>query len=706
MFNINLNNLRGKKAPASMEIGLSPESDLNILLYECEKHLKNYNEERIKKAFLMCLEAHKNKLRKSGLPYYTHPLQVARIVINEIPLDDISIISALLHDVLDEGEKFSITDIEIEFGKDVANIVEGIFKIGHIESKNIDSISQIENYRKLLLSLFRDVRIILIKLADRLHNMRTVEHLPESSRLKLARETLDVYAPFANRFGLRNIKWELEDLAFKEINRNAYDEIKTSLKSTREEREDYIKNFIAPIEEKLKNDDLLKRLKVKYFIEGRPKHLYSIFNKMKARNKSIDELYDLFAVRIILEIDDPNICFYCYGLIASIYPPVPETFKDYIHSSKRNGYQSIHTAVVGFKKKIVEVQIRTKTMHEFAEEGFAAHFRYKSGKLDPNSILERKQINDWITAVREIFENAGLNTSEELLDSVKKNLLFDEIYVYTPKNEFRTLPKDSTPLDFAFDIHSEIGYHYVGAKVNSRIAPIDYRLQSGDQVEILTSKNQTPKAEWLKFVVTSKSKAAINKYIKEEERILEQKGSEIWEAKCKEFDINVNESNFDTLIKSLKFKERKDFFIALSTSKFDIRKAFEFIKYKIDNGLEQSNNQEKVNDKFNDIDRKILEKVKNLNDESFTELENGKVITFIKITAKDRAKILDSINAALISTKDIGLLSIKFKNEENNFIELIKLRLANKEVVDQLLENLFVVKGVIKVEFFKNIIEE
>lgn len=706
MFNINLNNFIGKKTPATMEVGSSPENDLAILLYECSKHLKNYSEEKIKKAFLMCYEAHKNKLRKSGLPYYTHPLQVARIVINEIPLDDISIISALLHDVLDEGEKFTINDIEIEFGKDVANIVEGIFKIGHIESKNIDSVSQIENYRKLLLSLFKDIRIILIKLADRLHNMRTVEFLSESSRLKLARETLDVYAPFANRFGLRNIKWELEDLSFKEINRNAYDEIKSSLKSTREEREDYIQNFIAPIQEKLKNDELLKRLKVKFYIEGRPKHLYSIFNKMKARNKSIEELYDLFAVRIILEIDDPNICFYCYGLIASIYPPVPETFKDYINSSKRNGYQSIHTAVVGLNKKIVEVQLRTKNMHEFAEEGFAAHFRYKSGKLDPNSILEKKQINDWITAVREIFENAGLNTSEELMDSVKKNLLFDEIYVYTPKNEFRTLPKDSTPLDFAFDIHSEIGYHYVGAKVNSRITPIDYKLQSGDQVEILTSKNQTPKTDWLKFVVTSKAKAAINKYLKEEERNHEQHGIKIWEEKCKEYNIIVTEDNLDILINNLKFKEKKDFFIALSTAKFDISKAFEFIRYKLDNGLKNSENLDKVSDKFNDINRKIREKVYNLNDSSFTELENGKIVTFIKITAKDRPKILDSINAALVSTKNIGLLSIKFENEDNNFIEIIKVRFADKNVVDQLLENIFVVKGIIKVEFFKNIIEE
>lgn len=702
MFHINLNTIKSKKAPTTMEIGKDPNNDLDILLYECSKYLKNYNEDKIKKAYLLCHEAHKNKLRKSGLPYYTHPLQVALIVIKEIPLDDISIISALLHDVLDEGEKVTINDIEIEFGKDVATIVEGIFKIAHIESKDIDSTSQIENYRKLLLSLFKDIRIILIKLADRLHNMRTIEFLPETSRLKLAKETLDVYLPFANRFGLRNIKWELEDLSFKEINRNAYDEISAALKDTKEERKQYIKNFIQPIEEKLNSDEFLKKLKTKFTIEGRAKNIYSIFNKMKARKKTIDELYDLFAVRIIIDTNDANLCFYYYGIIASIYPPVPETFKDYINSPKRNGYQSIHTAVVGLNKKIVEVQLRTKTMHQFAEEGFAAHFRYKGVAVDPNSILERKQINDWITSVREIFENVGQNTNEELIDSVKKNLFFDEIYVYTPKNEFRTLPKDSTPLDFAFDIHSEIGYHYVGAKVNSKIVPIDYKLESGDQVEILTSKNQTPKLEWLKYAVTSKAKENINKYIKEEEKILETKGAKIWKEKCQTSKINIDNEKFELLIHNLKFKDKKDFFIALSTTKLDINKAFEFIKYQLDNGLNKIENHEK------NIDNKIKnsDKIFNLNDQCFTPTHDNKVTTYIKITAKDVHEIIDSINAALISTKNIGLLYIQFKTEENYFVEIIKLRLKDKNTVEPLLENLFVVKGVIKVEFFKNIIEE
>jgi len=707
MFNFKLNNFLGKKNPKDFVIGKDTQMDLQFLLAECKVHLKNYDEGKIKKAFMLCLDAHENKLRKSGKPYYTHPLEVARIVIHEIPLDDVSIISALLHDVLDEGEKLTINDIQIEFGDDVTGIVEGIYKIGHIENKTIDNIQQIDNYRKLLLSLFKDIRIILIKLADRLHNMRTLDYLPEYNRLKLARETLDIYAPFANRFGLRNIKWELEDLSFRQLNRTAYDEIKLALKSTREEREEYIKNFIAPIEEKIIHDELLKKQKVKYYVEGRPKHLYSIYNKMKVRNKSINELYDLFAVRLILDTNDPNLCFYVYGLVASIFQPVPDTFKDYINNSKRNGYQSIHTAVVGLGKKIVEVQIRTKEMHEFAEDGFAAHFRYKSGKIDPNSILERKQINDWITAVREIFENAGLNTSEELIENVKKNLFFDEIYVYTPKNEFRTLPKDSTPLDFAFDIHTEIGYRYVGSKVNSRIAPIDYKLQSGDQVEILTSKNQTPKTDWLKYVVTSKAKAYINKYLREEEKELESKGIEILAQKCLEFKIRIEEEDMESLVKSFKFANSKDFYVALATFKFDINKAFEFIKYKLKEGVRNSvESVEKLDSKSNNILKKKSEKVVNLNDDSLELLVDGKVLTNIRITAKERPQILESINAAILATKDISLLGITTKIEDSTFIELLKLRLKNKSIINELLENIFLVKGIIKVEFLKNIIEE
>ncbi|MFA5511319.1 MAG: HD domain-containing protein, partial [Candidatus Kapaibacterium sp.] len=301
MFNFQLNNLIRKNEKKESVQGLKSETDLELLLYECNKYLKVFNEQKIKRAFMLCIDAHANKLRKSGLPYYTHPVEVARIVMSEIPLDDMSVISALLHDVLDEGENYSIKDIRSEFGNDIADIVEGVHKIEHIENTNVSISEQAENYRKLLLSLFKDIRIILIKLADRLHNMRTLEYVSEKSRIKLARETLDIYAPFANRFGLRNIKWELEDLSFKYLNKQAYDDIKSALKSTREEREEYIENLIAPISEKLNQDEILKKIKNKFEISGRPKHIYSIYNKMLVRNKPLDELYDLFAIRIILD---------------------------------------------------------------------------------------------------------------------------------------------------------------------------------------------------------------------------------------------------------------------------------------------------------------------------------------------------------------------------------------------------------------------
>lgn len=701
------NNFIKKKKNIVIEIGKNPQDDLELLLIECKKQLNSFNEEKIKKAFMMCYEAHDNKLRLSGLPYYTHPLEVALILIKEIPLDDISLMAALLHDVLDDGDKYTIKDIEIEFGPEVSNIVEGIHKIGHIENKNIDKFTQIENYRKLLLSLFKDVRIILIKLADRLHNMRTIQYLPESSRLKLAKETIDIYAPFANRFGLHNIKWELEDLSFKETNTKAYDEIKSQLKSTREQRQTYIDNFISSLYEILSKDELIKKLKVKYEIIGRAKHIYSIYNKMIARKKEMSELYDIIAVRVILDTTENNICFYTYGLIASYFAPAPDTFKDYINSPKRNGYQSLHCALVGPLKKMIEIQIRTKKMHDYAEEGFAAHFRYKGGNVNPSSILEEKQINDWMNAVREIFENAGFNTSEELLDSVKKNIFFDEIFVYTPKNEFRTLPKDSTPLDFAFDIHTEIGYHYIGAKVNSRIVPIDYKLMSGDQVEILTSKKQTPKAEWLKYVVTSKAKSIINKFIKEEEKELETKGQEIWEEKIKNFDFQISQEEFDKLLKIFKFANSKKFFIAIATTKFDINQADDYIRYKLKEEIKLNEIQNNPEDNQDQIEsRKIYDKVYNYNDEYLKKLEDNKIQIYLKIIAKDIPKISEIINTSLIATKGISLQSVRFVDNDNYFIELINLKVKDESIIKIILENLFIINEIIKIEFLKNIIEE
>lgn len=608
------------------KFGLDANEDLELLIYACKQKMPKFNEPLIRKAFDVCRTAHLNKLRKSGDPFYTHPLAVAMIVVNEIPLDDISVAAALLHNVPDEGSGFTINDIRNEFGPAITQIVEGVSKIKFVEAQHINDQNQMESYRRLILSLFKDVRIILIKVADRLHNMRTLDNVSQESQRRAANEMLEIYAPFANRFGLRNIKWELEDLAFKYLNRSAYDQIKLALKGTREDREDYIESFIAPIVETLAADELLKRNKIKFEISGRPKHIYSIFNKMKLRQKSMDELFDLFAIRVVLDTEDKYLCFYVYGLIAGIYAPVPETFKDYISSPKKNGYQSIHTAVIGLNKRPVEVQIRTRKMDDLSEQGVAAHFRYKSTKHDKESVLEDNQLQNWLDGVKQIFQNVGNETTPQLLEAVRKNLFRDEIYVFTPGNEFRSLPKDATPLDFAYDIHSEIGNNCIGAKINGKIVPLNHKLESGDQVEILTSKHQKPVKEWLNFVVTSKASSAIYKLLKDEEKRIETEGMEIWKRKSKEQGFVLSDEEFEILVKSLNMGSVSDFYQSLGNGQVDLSKAYDFIKFKIRDGFRiPFENLKPVNMPANDNDLSIVTKIgKKLDKEKFTNIKFSK----------------------------------------------------------------------------------
>lgn len=689
MFNFQLKDIIGTKKEQH-KFGVDKDSDLNYLLKECKTHLKSYNEAKIKKAFHMCYSAHNNKLRKSGEPSYTHPLQVSLILIEEIQLDDISVIAALLHEVMDTGQKFSKNDITEEFGTDVARIVHGIHKIEHIETRELTPIDQLENYRKLLLSLFQDFRIIIVKLADRLHNMRTIDYLSENGQQKLAKETLDVYAPFANRFGLRNIKWELEDLSFKVLNRTAYDEIKANLNSTREEREDSVKKLIDPIKEKLDKDPFVRKNKIKYKIYGRAKHIYSIYNKMRIRQKRIDELYDLIALRVILETNDPYFCFYVYGLIASLYPPVPETFKDYINSPKKNGYQSIHTGVIGLKNRPIEIQIRTLQMHEQSEKGVAAHFRYKSGKVENGSVLENEQISQWIAEVREIFENAEDENSELLLENVKKNIFMDEIYVFTPKNEFRSLPKDSTPIDFAFSIHSDIGYRYIGAKVNSKIVPANYKLQSGDQVEILTSNHSEPDPEWLTIAITAKAKSAISKFLRDKEREFIEKGKEIWKDSLKSNGILLKNSDEEKIIKSFNLQNEDDFYKNIYNKEINISKVLDFIKYKLREVHENpTSNLMNVN--------KQRVSPSNSNGKYFKPIifeKNGKWITEMKIVGKDRPNMLSDITKEVISLGEINILGISINTFDATFEGIISLDSDKKDSLEKLFKKIKSVRGV------------
>lgn len=533
---------------------------LDDLLAVCHKNLRKVNDELITKAFELSLEAHKHDLRSSGEPYFGHPYEVAMVVAKEIALDDVSVACALLHDVVEDTE-ITIDDIRKEFGDTIAEIVDGATKISNIFESH--EITQAENYRKLLLSMVNDIRVMIIKFADRLHNMRTLEYLPPEKQQRIAKETLEIYAPFAHRFGLAKIKWELEDLAFKHLHRKEYEEIAHALNAKRREREHYIRKFIVPIENRLRQEGL------KFSIEGRPKHLYSIYNKMVKRNKPFDEIYDMFAVRIILDTNDNNECFTVYGIVSEIYKPIPERFKNYISIPKKNGYQSLHTTVVGPEGKMVEVQIRTQQMHEIAERGVAAHWFYKeNGSQAPLD----KELENWINWVREMFEQKqGEEVSpKELIESFKLNLYQDEIYVFTPKGDLKILPKNATAIDFAFEIHSDVGFHTIGAKVNGRIVPLNTILRSGDQVEIITSKKQTPNRDWEKFAITHKAKAHIRRYLKEEERKLIEAGKEIWEKKLKKAKLHINDDELTEYVHTKRFDNLQAFYLAIKTEQVDV----------------------------------------------------------------------------------------------------------------------------------------
>ncbi|MBF8294003.1 MAG: relA [Bacteroidetes bacterium] len=531
------------------------KNKLDDLLSVCRKNLRAVDEDLITRAFTLSLNAHKNDLRASGEPYFYHPYEVAMIVAKEIPLDDVSVASALLHDVV-EDTTFDLKDIRAEFGGTVADIVDGATKITDIFRSH--EVTQAESYRKLLLSMVNDVRVMLIKFADRLHNMRTLEYLPPEKQQRLARETLDIYAPFAHRFGLAKVKWELEDLSFKFLHRPEYDQIARQLKSRRREREHYIKKFVGPIEKRLDEEG------VSFELEGRPKHLFSIYNKMVRRSKPLDEIYDLFAVRFILDTKDNNDCFLVYGVISEMNKPIPERFKDYISIPKKNGYQSIHTTVVGPGGKLVEVQIRTRAMHEIAEKGVAAHWMYKESKGSID-----KELEQWVSWVREIFEQKNEDTPKELLESFKLNLYQDEIYVFTPKGDLRILPRNATPVDFAFEIHSNVGFHCIGAKVNGRIVPLNTLLRSGDQLEIITSKNQNPNPDWDKFVVTHKARAHIRRWIHEEERKRADVGKDIWDKKLKRHKLHFSEDDLLKVIHNARVENLQKFYIEIAEDRLD-----------------------------------------------------------------------------------------------------------------------------------------
>ena len=509
--------------------------------------------ERIKKAFDFANQAHAGVKRRSGEPYIMHPIAVARIVCREMGLGSTSICSALLHDVVEDTE-YTVEDIRDMFGDKIAQIVDGLTKIsGGIFSKQASA--QAENFRKLLLTMSDDIRVILIKIADRLHNMRTLGSMLPAKQFKIAGETLYLYAPLAHRLGLFAIKTELEDLSFKYEHPQEYDFISAKLKATEEIRNKLFEHFAAPVHEKL------KAMGLHYEMRARVKSVYSIWNKMESKGVAFEDIYDIYAVRIIFDplpgVDEKNQCWDIYSAITDIYRIRPDRIRDWVSRPKANGYQALHLTVMGPDGQWVEIQIRSRRMDDIAEKGFAAHWKYKEANVEEDTELDK-----WIQTITEILESPDPNALD-FLDTIKLNLYTSEIFVFTPKGDIKTLPQGATALDFAYALHSDIGNKCIGAKVNHRLVPLSHALQSGDQVEVLTSRSQEPQPEWLNFVTTAKARAKISNVLKrarkESARLGEMKVMDAF----KQADLEPNTSNLDKLCMYFGFSKREEFYYSV-----------------------------------------------------------------------------------------------------------------------------------------------
>ncbi len=541
--------------------------EYRALLRALKQRIKKGDKILLRRAFEIAADAHKDMRRKSGEPYILHPVAVARIAVEEIGLGVTSAICALLHDVVEDTE-LTLDDITREFGANYARIIDGLTKISNVVDLKADTTVQAENFRKILVTLAEDPRVILIKLADRLHNMRTLESMKRETQLKIASETTYIYAPLAHRLGLYEIKSELEDLALKYTQPEAYTDIAKGLQATRRERSRYINEFIRPIRDELQRNGLA------FDIFGRPKAIHSIWNKMRTKHVSFEEVYDLFAIRVILNAPperEKEDCWKVYSVITSIYPPSPDRLRDWISVPKGNGYEALHTTVMGPGGKWVEVQIRSARMNEIAEKGLAAHWKYKEGA----SSQQESKLDAWLQHLRDILDNPDTDTLDFLQD-FKLDLFTEEIYVYTPKGEMRVLPKGATSLDFAFDIHSELGARCIGAKVNYRLVPLSHKLKSGDQVEVITSSKQKPSEDWLAFVITAKAKSRIKYYLKEEKRKIAEDGKAAVKRKLDHMKVPMSQHNINELCLYFKKPSQLDLFYAVAVGNVDVKELKDF----------------------------------------------------------------------------------------------------------------------------------
>ncbi|MEO6963120.1 MAG: bifunctional (p)ppGpp synthetase/guanosine-3',5'-bis(diphosphate) 3'-pyrophosphohydrolase [Puia sp.] len=648
--------------------------EYRALLRSLKPKLKAGDKEHVRDAFEMAAEAHKTMRRKSGEPYILHPLAVSRICVEEIGLGVRSTICALLHDVVEDTD-ISLEDIERDFGSEIARIVDGLTKISNVI--DVNGSQQAENFKKILLTLTDDPRVILIKLADRLHNMRTLDSMKRDKQLKISSETVYVFAPLAHRMGLYNIKTELEDLAMKYLEPEEYKEIARKLAETKRERSRYINEFIKPLRENM------ERSNFDFEIHGRPKSIHSIWTKMRKKGVSFEEVYDLFAIRIIINSPperEKADCWKVYSMITDEYSPSPERLRDWLSNPKSNGYEALHTTVMGPQGKWVEIQIRSKRMNEIAEKGLAAHWKYKEGTSDES------RFDKWFQQIREVL-NMEDNDSINFLQDFKMSFLAEEIYVYTPKGDVKMMPIGSTALDFAFSIHSAIGEQCIGAKVNHKLVPISHKLRSGDQVEIITSSKQHPTEDWLSFVVTAKAKSKIKDSLKDEKRKIADEGKYMVQKKLENFGAAYNQHNIDTLTAFYKLNSSLDLYYQAAIKNIDLKELNEFqllgdrleppkpaklpVEIRPESNLSPAQRKDTELIIFGESSDKIVYTLANCckpipGDDVFGFVTTGKGLTIHRTNCPNATRLLSSYGHRVVKTKWA-------KNKEISFLTGIRI---------------------------------
>ena len=710
--------------------------------------MKNDDFKQIRLAFNTALEAHHEMRRKSGEPYIYHPIAVAQICVDEIGLGPTAVIAALLHDVVEDTD-MELKDIEKLFGKKVTQIIDGLTKISGVFQQG--SSQQAENFRKMLLTLSEDVRVILIKIGDRLHNMRTLESMPRNTQLKISSETIYLYAPLAHRLGLYSIKTELEDLYLKYTEPEVYRDIANKIQQTKATRNKFIKEFVEPIDEALGNSGF------DYTIKGRPKSIHSIWNKIKKQNVTFEEIYDLFAIRIILNTeleDEKAACWRVYSIVTDFYKPNPDRLRDWVSTPKSNGYESLHVTVMSKTGQWVEVQIRTERMDAIAEKGFAAHWKYKETHKDQNHNRETG-IESWITKVREMIESQD-GSAIEFVNDFRSNLFAEEVYVFTPNGDLKILPAGSTALDFAFDIHTKVGASCIGAKVNNKLVPISYKLHNGDQIEILTSSKQRPSEDWLKIAITSKAVSKIKDSLKELKKLVAVDGREIVERKLKQLKLEINEEVMAELRSFFDCKTNLDFFYYVGKGRIDPGQIKKFREEKVKRDIQSplvihdTKSFEKEIKKVRGVDADQLLIGENMDkidytlarccnpipgDDVFgfvTVIEGIKIhrtscpnavelmsnygyriikakwtsqkelafLAGLRITGTDRIGLVQDVTRVISNDLRVNMRSISIETDESIFEGKIMLFVHDTAHLEQLIQKLVLVDGIVKVDRF------